>query len=271
MPEQHGNISEYNNTCCDPSTNQKDKVLSFHPKYTCLGMSQNQIIFLHLENCGGNPHLKVKKKVNEKHIYLGFWFTWYINDLAAAWCMHTIRYTLFVFCILRAYIVMVTKRMGKKYFDSLTFRKIYLIVDRYLLFHYSHTQRGLHTVYSCSSLLLDQSLLYPHLLFSHSCCWLSLWEVWWDQPISHFRPCASLISLLLPFQIDIRTRKYILHRWVRRDRLISAQVTTSSRRHRLVLDVVTCAEMRPSRLSIFHKISCFPLLLENKKLNTHLL
>ena len=28
----------------------------------------------------------------------------------------------------------------------------------------------------------------------------------------------------------IRTRKYILHRWVRRDRLISAQVTTSSPR-----------------------------------------
>ena len=31
---------------------------------------------------------------------------------------------------------------------------------------------------------------------------------------------ASLLSLILPFQIDIRTRKYILHRSVRRNGLI---------------------------------------------------
>ena len=43
-------------------------------------------------------------------------------------------------------------------------------------------------------------------------------------------PNASLLSLILPFQMDIRTRKCIQHRWVRRDGLISALVTTSSPR-----------------------------------------
>ena len=53
------------------------------------------------------------------------------------------------------------------------------------------------------------------IVFSHSCCWLSLWDVhvWWDQPIWHSLIFASLISLILPFQIDIRTSKCILHRW----------------------------------------------------------
>ena len=41
---------------------------------------------------------------------------------------------------------------------------------------------------------------------------------------------ASLLSLILPFQIDIRTRKCILHRQVWRDGLISALVATSSPR-----------------------------------------
>ena len=55
-------------------------------------------------------------------------------------------------------------------------------------------------------------------------------DVWWDQPISHSLLHASLFSLILPFQIDIRTRKYILHRGKRRDGLISVLVTTSSPR-----------------------------------------
>ena len=54
------------------------------------------------------------------------------------------------------------------------------------------------------------------------------YEIWWDQP--HSLLYASPISLLIPFQIDIRARQYIQHRWVRRDGSISAHVTTSSPR-----------------------------------------
>ena len=66
-----------------------------------------------------------------------------------------------------------------------------------------------------------------YLLFSHSCCWLSLRDVWWDQPISHSVQNVWLLSLISPFQMDIFTRKYIQHCW---RRLISALVTASSTR-----------------------------------------
>ena len=63
----------------------------------------------------------------------------------------------------------------------------------------------------------------------------------WDQPISKSLLYASLLSLILSFDIDIRTskeyhsiflgtRKDILHRWVRRDGLISALFAISSPR-----------------------------------------
>ena len=55
---------------------------------------------------------------------------------------------------------------------------------------------------------------------------------------------SLLHSLILPFQGDNRTRKYILHSWVPRDGLISALVTKSSPR----LKARACAEMSPSRL-----------------------
>ena len=103
--------------------------------------------------------------------------------------------------------------------------------------------------------LLAQFSLYVHkgglkpdsFHFSHSCCWLSLWEVWWDQAISHSLPYASLLSFYFTVS-DICTRKYIQHRWLRQDRLISTLVTTSRPRIKLGLDAVTCAEMSSSRL-----------------------
>ena len=48
-----------------------------------------------------------------------------------------------------------------------------------------------------------------HIIFSHSSCWLSLRDVWWDQPISHSLQNVPLLSFILSFQIDRRTRKYI--------------------------------------------------------------
>ena len=42
---------------------------------------------------------------------------------------------------------------------------------------------------------------WKYIIFSHSCCWLSPWDVWWDQPISHSPQYVSLISLILPYQI----------------------------------------------------------------------
>ena len=54
--------------------------------------------------------------------------------------------------------------------------------------------------------------------FSHSCCCLSLPDVLWDQP-THTLHCSVWF-----------TRFGCMHHWVRRDGLISAQVTTSSPR-----------------------------------------
>ena len=42
--------------------------------------------------------------------------------------------------------------------------------------------------------------------FSHSCCRLSLRDVWWDQSISHSPSFASLLSWIVPFQVDFRTK-----------------------------------------------------------------
>ena len=76
--------------------------------------------------------------------------------------------------------------------------------------------------------------------------WLSLRDVWWDQPCSHYLLYVSLNSLILTFQIDIRPRKCILHRWY-------GEVDWSQHFHHLSprlkarVDVMTCAEMSPSR------------------------
>ena len=67
--------------------------------------------------------------------------------------------------------------------------------------------------------------------FSHLCCWLSLRDVWISP--SHTLQNASLLSLILPLQLDIRTRKYILLCLIRRHGPISALVTTSSTRHHI--------------------------------------
>ena len=45
---------------------------------------------------------------------------------------------------------------------------------------------------------------------SHACCWFSLRDVYGDQPISHSLQYVSLLSLILPFQINICTRTYII-------------------------------------------------------------
>ena len=51
----------------------------------------------------------------------------------------------------------------------------------------------------------------------------------YSTPISHSLTYASLLSLILQFDIEVR-EKYIRHRWVCRDGLISVRVTTSSPR-----------------------------------------
>ena len=61
--------------------------------------------------------------------------------------------------------------------------------------------------------------------FPHSCCWLSLRDVWRDQPISHSLLYASLHSLILLFRGNIHTSTARCQ-----DGLISALVTTSNPR-----------------------------------------
>ena len=64
---------------------------------------------------------------------------------------------------------------------------------------------------------------------------LSLWFVRHYNKNIQYNTIHSLqndssLSLISPFQIDIPRRKYAMHRWERRDELISAFVTTSSPR-----------------------------------------
>ena len=87
----------------------------------------------------------------------------------------------------------------------------------------------------------QEQILYYR--FSHSCCWLSLRDVWWDHPTSHSLLLPPLLRLISPFQIDIRTRKCLLHHWY------GKMGSSQHKSKRLGLDVVTCAEMVPSRLT----------------------
>ena len=65
--------------------------------------------------------------------------------------------------------------------------------------------------------------------FSHSCCWLSLLDVWWDQPISHSLLFASLQCYIAVSDRSSYEKMYTAS-LVRRDGLISALVTTLSPR-----------------------------------------
>ena len=84
--------------------------------------------------------------------------------------------------------------------------------------------------------------------FSHSCCWLSLRDVWWDQPISHSLTYASLHTLILRCQMDIRTRKCIRHRWYGEMGWSQHKSPHHALAFRRGLYVLTCAEMSPGHL-----------------------
>ena len=105
---------------------------------------------------------------------------------------------------------------------------------------------------------------------------LSLRAVWWDKPILHSLLYASLLSLILPFWIDMRTKKCILHRWYGEMGSFQNSSPHQALALRLGLDVGgTCAGSKPispSHLPYAYNLvnwSCWKILRLRVQLKVH--
>ena len=160
-------------------------VVSKVSPYTCYGLASNAYL-----NRKTERHMRhaidltpiTTLEIHFNWLHLTYWP--FMKPLSLFWNIHSV-----IYCV-RAFLKHLLKNISA---ISTICDDVSILRFRYMLRSNPERSGG-------------QDLFFSH--SSCSCCWLSLRDLWWDQPISHSLIFALLLSLILP--IFVRENAYCI-------------------------------------------------------------